>query len=103
MSVESRLKATQIIGQRKGFYRQITTEFSCGRKVAIDIDILVTSGYGYRKIMQSIRITSRPLTRITKWNQSPVTSGTSTKVIPIKKISVGHTTTMNQELKRDSK
>ena len=30
----------------------------CGRKETVDIDILVTSRYGDRKIMQSIRITS---------------------------------------------
>ena len=35
----------------------------------IDIDILVTSRNGDRKIMQSIRITSRPPSRKRKWNQ----------------------------------
>ena len=34
-----------------------------------DIDILVTSSSGDRKLMQSIRITSRPHSRIRKWNQ----------------------------------
>ena len=33
------------------------------RKETADIDILVTSGNGDRKIMQSIRITSRPPSR----------------------------------------
>ena len=60
MPVNSRLKATKIIGQRKAFYRQRIPEFSCARKETVDIDILVTSRNGGRKIMQSIRITSRP-------------------------------------------
>ena len=73
MSVNSGLKATMIIGQRKAFYRQRIPEPSCARKETVDIDILVTSRNGDRKIMQSIRITSRP------------PSKTSTKVIPIEK------------------
>ena len=60
MSVNSRLKATKIIGQRKAFYRQRIPEFSCARKETDDIDILVTSRNGDRNIMRSIRITSRP-------------------------------------------
>ena len=59
MSVNSRLKATKIIGQRKAFYRQKIPEPSCARKETVDIDILVTSRNDDRKIMQSIRITSR--------------------------------------------
>ena len=42
MSVNSRLKATKIIGQRKAFYRQIISESSCAKKETVDIDILVT-------------------------------------------------------------
>ena len=53
MSVNSRLKAIQIIGQRKAFYRQRIPGSSCARKETIDIDILVTSKIGDRKIMQS--------------------------------------------------
>ena len=34
-----------------------------------DIEILATSRNGDRKIMQSIRITSRPLSIKRKWNQ----------------------------------
>ena len=60
MSVNSRLKATKIISQRKAFYRQRISEFSRARKKTADIDILVTFRNGGRKIMQSIRITSRP-------------------------------------------
>ena len=69
MSVNSRLKANKVIGQRKAFYRQRIPESSCARKETVDIDILVTSRNGDRKIMQSIRITSRPPSRIRKWNQ----------------------------------
>ena len=69
MSVNFTLKVTKIIGQRKAFYRQRIPEFSCARKETFDIDILVTSRNGDRKIMQSIRITSRPPSRKTKWNQ----------------------------------
>ena len=46
MSVNSRLKATKIIDQKKAFYRQRITESSCARKETIDIDILVTSRNG---------------------------------------------------------
>ena len=69
MFVNSRLKATKIIGQRKAFYRQRIPESSCARKETVDIDILATSRNGDGKIMQSIRITSRPPSR-RKWNQS---------------------------------
>ena len=48
------------MGQRKAFYRQRIPESSCARKETVDIDILVTSrDDGDRKIMQSVRITSR--------------------------------------------
>ena len=69
MSVNSGLKATKFIGQRKAFYRHRIPEFSRVRKETIDIDILVTSGNDDRKIMQSIRITSRPPLTKRKWNQ----------------------------------
>ena len=49
MSVNSTLKATKIIGQRKAFYRQRIPGFSCARKETVDIDILVTSRNGDRK------------------------------------------------------
>ena len=60
VSVDSRLKAISIIGQRRPFYRQRIPEPSCARKETVDIDILVTSRNGDRKIMQSIRITIDP-------------------------------------------
>ena len=63
MSVNSRLKATNIIGQSKAFHRQKIPEFRCARKETVNIDILVTSRNGDRNIMQSIRITSRPPSR----------------------------------------
>ena len=44
MSVNSRLKTTKIIGQRKAFYRQRIPETSCVRKETGDIDILVYLG-----------------------------------------------------------
>ena len=63
MSFNPGLKATKIIGQRKAFYRQRIQEFSYARKETVDIDILVTSRNGDRKIMQSMRIMSRPTSR----------------------------------------
>ena len=60
MSVNSRLKVTKITGQRKVFYRQRIPESSCVRKETVDIDMLVTSRNGDRKIMQFMKITSRP-------------------------------------------
>ena len=68
MSVNSGLKATKIIGQRKAFYRQTIPEFSCARKETVDIGILVISRNGDRNIMQSIRITSTPPSRKKKSN-----------------------------------
>ena len=50
MTANSELKATEIIGQRKAFLRQRIREFSCARKETVDIDILVTSRNGHRKI-----------------------------------------------------
>ena len=69
MSVISRLTATKMMGQRKAFYRQRIPESSRARKETADMDILVTSRNGGRKIMQSIRGTSRPPLRKGKWNQ----------------------------------
>ena len=65
MSVNSRLKAISFrsLSRRKAFYRQRILESSCASKETVDIDILTTSRNGDRKIMQSLRITSRPPTR----------------------------------------
>ena len=54
MSVNSRLKATNIIGQRKALYRQRIPESNCASKETVDIDVPVTSRNGDRKIIQSI-------------------------------------------------
>ena len=69
MSVNSGLKITKIIGQTKRLYRLRISEFSRARKETVDIDILVKSRNGGRKVMKSIRITSRPPLRKWKWNQ----------------------------------
>ena len=95
MSVNSRLKATKIIGQRKAFYRQRIPEFSCARKETVDIDIFVTSRNGDRKIMQSIRISSRPPLRKRKWNQLSQFRWTSSKVILIEKTKAGYISAMS--------
>ena len=58
MSVSSGLIANKIIGLRKAFYRQRIPESDCAKKETVDIDILVKSRNGERKIMQSIRITN---------------------------------------------
>ena len=70
VSVNSRLNVFQMIGQRKAFYRQRISESSCVRKEIADIDNLKTYRNGHGKIMQSVRIMSRPPSRIRKWNQS---------------------------------
>ena len=40
MSVNSGLKATKVIGQRKAFYRQRILEFSCARKETAELSFL---------------------------------------------------------------
>ena len=52
MSVNSRLKATKMIGQRKAFCRQRIPESSCAKKEIVDIDILVTSRNGHKSCNQ---------------------------------------------------
>ena len=52
----------------KEFYWERIPESSGARKETVDIGILVTSRNGDGKIMQSIRITSRPPLRIRKRN-----------------------------------
>ena len=65
----SRLQVTKIIGQGKTFYRQTIPESSCASKETVDIDIFVPSQNVDRKIMQSIRIMSRPPSTKKNWNQ----------------------------------
>ena len=89
MSVNSRLKAIQIVGQRKAFYRQRIPEYSIARnKETVDIDILITFSNGDRKIMESTRITSRPTLRIRKWNQLSQFRWTTIKVIAMKRLNL---------------
>ena len=52
MSVNSRLKATQILDQSKAFYRQKLPEPKYARKGTVDIESLVTSKNGDRRILQ---------------------------------------------------
>ena len=66
MSVNSRLKATKVTGQRKAFHKQRIPESSCARKETVDLDILVTNRSVDRKVMQSIGMTNRPALRIRK-------------------------------------
>ena len=82
------------MGQRKALYRQRIPESSCAyaRKETVDIDILLTSRNVDGKIMQSIRIMSRPISRIRKWNQFNQFRSTSTTVIPVKKTFVSQET-----------
>ena len=68
MSVNSGLKVTKIIRQRRAFLRQRIPESSCAKKETVDIDILVTSRNGDWKIMQFIRIMSRSTSRKRKQN-----------------------------------
>ena len=63
------LKDDQIIDQRKVFYRQRIPESNCARKETVDIGNLLTSRNGNRKIIESIRITSKPTLRVRKRNQ----------------------------------
>ena len=53
---------------KESIYRQGIPEPSSARKETVDIEILVTTRNGDENIIQSIRITSRPPSRIRKWN-----------------------------------
>ena len=64
MSANSRLKVCLDQTSNQTFYRQRIPECNCARKETTDIEILLTSRNGDRKIMQSIRIKSRPTLRI---------------------------------------
>ena len=56
-------------------------EFQSARKVTVDIDILVISRNDDKKIMQSIRITSRSPSKIKKRNHLSQFRSTSNKAI----------------------
>ena len=55
--------------KRKAFNRKRIPKFISVRKETVDIDIIITSRNGDIKVMQSIRIMSRPPLRKIKWNQ----------------------------------
>ena len=74
MSVNSRLKATKVIGQMKAFYKQRIPDSSCVRKETVDIGILVTSRNGGTKIMQSIRISTSLEKKDLLWEKGSATS-----------------------------
>ena len=65
-------------------YRQRIPESSCASKETVDINILVPSQNVDRKIIQSIRIMSRPPSRKRKWDQLSQFWRISAKVIPTK-------------------
>ena len=52
MPVNSGVKAIQITGKKKTFYRQRLPVSGCPGKETIDINILVTSRNGDRKVVQ---------------------------------------------------
>ena len=69
VSVNSSLKAIRIRGQWKAFCRQRIPGPRRTSKEIVDIDILITSRNGDRKIMQPIRIPNGPAMRRRKCNQ----------------------------------
>ena len=60
VTFSSRLKGIQIIGQGNTLWRSKISQSSSARKETIDIDILVMSRNGDRKIMHPIKIISGP-------------------------------------------
>ena len=50
--------AYQIKDQRKAFCRKKNPQSSCARKVTVEMDILIASSNGNRKIIQPTRIIS---------------------------------------------
>ena len=83
-------------GQRKAFYRQRIQESRRARKETVDIEILLTYRNGNRKMVLSIRITSKSAKRRSKWKQFIQFRWASTKVIPIEKTQVDDISTMSQ-------
>ena len=57
MSLNSRLKAIYIIGQRKAFYRSRTPKSNCIRKESVDSTSIQHLELLTEKIIKSIRIT----------------------------------------------
>ena len=73
------------------------------RKETVAIDILVIPRNDKRKIMQFIRIISKPTSRIRRWNQLSQFKWTFTKARPAEKTLAGYMSTMSQAFKRGSK
>ena len=69
VSINSRLTAIQIQGQRKAFCKKLISEPNCERKETVDKAIFITSKQVNRKIKQPTSITNGPPTKIRKWNQ----------------------------------
>ena len=103
VSANSRYKAISIIGLRKALYGQVIPESSYMSKEIVDIDILITSRNGDTEIIQPIRITSWPLSRIKKWKQLSQLRWKSNKVIPTEKTYAGSILAMSQMFKRGIK
>ena len=61
--INCRFKTIYMTNQNKKLFGQQVLESSCGRSITTDTDIL-TSWNGNRKIMQHIRITNGPSTRV---------------------------------------
>ena len=61
--INCRFKTIYMKNQKKKLFRQQVPESSCGRSITTDTDIL-TSWNGNRKIMQHIRITDGPSTKV---------------------------------------
>ena len=59
---------------KKTFFRQEIPESISTKKETLDIDIFIISRNGDKKIMRSIRITSRPPSKIRKSNCSSASS-----------------------------
>ena len=56
------------MGQRKALCKQKISESSCMRNETVDIDILITSWSGERKIKRPITIASEAALRMRKQN-----------------------------------
>ena len=67
LSINSKIKATLVICRRRTFCRQRIPESSCARKATIERETVIISRNDERIIMQNLRITSGPPTRMRIW------------------------------------
>ena len=88
---------------RKTYFRQRIPGSSFYRKETVDTDMLITSRDGDRQIMQSIRMTSGPHTKIKKWDQFSQFRWTFTKVITVQKTEASDISMIIQRFKKGSK